>query len=459
MAELKDMSLGDVMRAIPGAFMKSFGRRRSEPGDGGSGYRVGPGGFSLVPLKTAADIWVDEIAALTLSTVWACVHAIAEGIASSEWTVYRRDQEGNRTSYFGRYYDLLNYMPNPEMTPFDFRMTVIINALLGHGGFAEIVPDSSGRPAALWPLAAARVMRHRDDSGRLGYRVKNSYRDDVIIDHEWMYMIRGRSMDGEATLPLIDSAREVLARAIATRDFGSTFYANGLNFGGLLIPKDGSNFPQKERDSFVAQLREEMAGARNAHGMFFVPTALDYKQLGVEPDKAQFIQTEQHLVEEIIRYFRVPPHKVQHLLRSTNNNIEHQGIEFERDGIRPWCVRMEQEADRQIMFAEKNLRSRINTDWLKEGDALSVANTESVRIHSGQSSPDEARRRRGDNPVPGGAGSKFMAQQGMTTLERVGEEPPASASPPEENPAGDKGPRPGVKSSVVHAFTLPRQGA
>lgn len=458
------LSFTQIARALPGAMMRSLRPGRKVTSEPSGGRRLS------IPMKTAADIYVDEMAALTLSVLWGGVHAISEALAASHWQVFREDTQGNRTPIRGRYYDLLNYEPNPEMTPFDFRMTLCMNALLSHGGYAEIVPDGAGRPAQLWPIAADRVERVRDENGELWFRVSNYYGPDAMLHHTEMFWIRGRSLDGEASLKMVDCAREVLARAIATRDFGSSFYANGLHLGGLLMPKNGTNYGNaEERQKFVDQLREMYSGARNANDIHFLPAELEYKELGVDPDKAQFILTEQHLVEEICRYLRMPPHKVQHLQRSTNNNIEHQGIEFVRDTLTPWAERLRQEADRKILFADRMVRTRIDLDWLREGDALSVANTESVRIHSGQSNPDEARRRRGENPVPGGAGKKFVMQRGMTTLENVGVEdaPEEDDGDLDLNPARDKGPRPSSKTAsrapravgaTVMPFTLPAPG-
>lgn len=367
------------------------------------------------------DEQIDEHIALTLSVVWACVMAIAEGIAASDWQTYLENEDGERTQVRGPLHRVLNERPNPEQSAFDFYVTLYANALLSRGGFAELVRDRRDYVHSLWPIRSIRVRRERRE-GELGFLVHNYSSADVWVHHTDMVAIRTLSLDGENAAPLIDFARSVLSRAKATRDFGSSFYANGTTFGGMFIPKDGVKIDGKAREDFLKSLRQTYGGARNAHGNLLLPAAMDYKSFGIDPDKAQFIQTEQHLVEEVCRYFRVPPHKVQHLLRATFSNIEHLGIEFVRDAVTPWAHRLRDEYNWKVCAFE-NLKCRADLDWLREGDAESVAKAESTRISSAQSSPDEARRRRGDNPIPGGAGAQFYMQGAMTTLDAIADAP------------------------------------
>jgi len=393
------------------------------------------------------DVYVDEYVALSLSTVWACIMAISEAIAASNLQVFTRDEEKNKVQLFGRYHKLLNDRPNPEQTAFDFIMTICVNALLGKGGFAEIVRDGRGRAVALYPIHYDRICRERHpETKELWFRVHNYTSEDAYIHHEDMFFIRGFALDGENTCSVVEFARDVLSRAVATRDFGSAFYRNGTNFGGVFLPKERIGLENAEK--YAGALRGQFAGARRAHGTYVMPDQFDYKPMGIEPDKAQFIQTEQHLIEEICRFFRVPPHKVQHLLRSTNNNIEHQGIEFVRDAVTPWAQRIREELNYKVLGAQSSLECRFDLDWLREGDAKSVAEAESMRIHSGQSCPDEARTRRGEDPQPGGFGKKFVVQQGMTTWEKVGEENGETANPSSE-PSDEEDE--GGPSLVIHS--------
>lgn len=391
----------------------------TSPAASGSAISPAPIGSVMPWSFIATDEHIDEAIALTLSAVWGCVMAISESIAASDWQTFEEKDDGVRTQKRGALYQLINERPNPEQSAFDFYMTLLSNALLSRGGFAEIVRDGRGLVHALWPIKASRVTRERV-AGELYFRVMNFTGVDAMIHHEDMLSIRTLSLDGENSSPIIDFARSVFSRAKATRDFGAAFYRNGTSFGGMFIPK--AVYPAEEREKFISSIRQQFSGARNSHGNVMLPVDMDYKTFGVDPDKAQFIQTEQHIVEEVCRYFRVPPHKIQHLLRSTFNNIEHQGIEFVRDAVMPWAMRIRDEMNWKVM-AYEGLKCRPDLDWLREGDAKSIAEAESTRIFSAQSSPDDARRRRGENPIPGGAGKRFFMQGANELIDTIIDRP------------------------------------
>lgn len=392
-------------------------------------------GGIVLQRPTTANIWIDEAKALSVSVVWGCVMAIAEGIGASEWTTYRFKDKRQREYDHGALYDLLNFQPNPEQTPIDFRIALLASALLSHGAYAEIVRDRRQRPVELWPIHPNRVCRDRDADGKLIFRVTNFGDEVSIIPARDMYWIRGRSTDGETPIAIIEYAREVLARAIAMRDFGSAFFGNGATFGGVFFPKEKGAINEDQAKRFTDFINEEHTGAANAHATFIVPYALDYQQLGVEPDHAQFLQSEQHIVEEICRYFRVPPHKVQHLLRATFSNIEHLGIEFVRDAVTPWAERMRQEADIKLnqpalLRSPARLRTRFDLDWLREGDAKSVAEADSTRANSGLNSHNEIRSKRGENDI-GPQGDQHLTNAGNTTLDKVGQDDAQKTIPSE----------------------------
>lgn len=393
-----------------------------------------PGGFFSFGLGPATDVFVDSAAALSLSTVWACVMNIASDVASSEWQVYEQTPDGQRHYRYDDAYDLLNYQPNPEQTAFDLRLTLLANALLGQYSVAEITRTVGGRAGALWPIATDRVRRDRLVSGGLVYRVQNFGREESILPAHDVFVIRPLSLDGETALPIIEAAKSVIARAISTRDFSTTFFSNGLSPSAVFTPKEGTTITKEAAEAYVKQIREYMTGARRGHGIMVLPHQLELKQIGTDPDKAQFLQTEQHLVEEICRYYRMPPHKVQKLDRATNNNIEHQGIEYKRDACNPWAVRQSQEASMKITTGSRRLRTAIDLDWLCEGDAKSIAEADSILVNAGLRNRDEVRRQRGVNPIPGGAGQMFTVQMGMGDLDAAkGRSPEGSQNSEDED--------------------------
>ncbi len=125
--------------------------------------------------------------------------------------------------------------------------------------------------------------------------------------------------------------------------------------------------------------------------------------------------------------FDVPPHKIGHLLRSTNNNIEEQGKDYVNK-ITPWAERLRQEAEKKLTLA-RGIVTRIELEWLAEGNAKDKADADAILVNNGIQNRNEVRRKRGLNSI-GPDGDKFTAQLAMTTLERIGEEKPEPVVPP-----------------------------
>jgi phage portal protein BeeE len=139
----------------------------------------------------------------------------------------------------------------------------------------------------------------------------------------------------------------------------------------------------------------------------------------------------QHQVETICRFFGVPPHKVQHLLRSTFSNIEHQSIEVVVDSIAPWAKLLEEEADFKL-FGRTNRQgyfTKIYLQGLMRGDAKSRGEFYKLMFETGAFSPNMILQFEDQNPI-GPDGDKHMVQSQYTTLERIGEEPVETVTAP-----------------------------
>jgi len=186
-----------------------------------------------------------------------------------------------------------------------------------------------------------------------------------------------------------------------------------------------------------AELEQLHGGWRNAHRWAILPEGAKVHQLSRAPGESQFIETRQHQVEEICRFFGVPPHKVQHLLRSTFSNIESQAIEVVVDSITPWVVRFEDEANHKLFgqnrvgyFVKLDLKGLLRGDFKSRQEGLQIMRRNGV-INANDWCDLE------DLPLIGPDGEKYIVEGNMTTLDRVGEEPepsePALPEPVEES--------------------------
>jgi HK97 family phage portal protein len=383
--------------------------------------RPGETRFVFLP-QQIAGVRVTEQTAIQISTVFACLSVISKSLASSTWEVFEEATDGSREMKpSSNLYRLLNVDPNPEITAFSFREALLFCAGLWGNGYAEIERDVMGRAVALWPLHPERVDPERDDDGRLVYKVWNQSGPATILPARDVYHLHGPGIDGLTGYRLARLAERAFGHSIAAETFGAAFYGNGAQMGSVL--ESDQNLTPLQIDDLSKRLDEQHKGPTRSHRPLLLGGGLKWKQQAVEPEKAQFIETRHLTVEEICRYFGVPPHKIAHLLRATNNNIEHQGIEFVRDGLTPWAERQRQEAEKKLRPANRRgLRTRIALEWLAEGDAKAKAVADSTLVNAGIMSRNEVRKRRGLKTVPDG--DKLTVQMNMTTLEKVGEEPP-----------------------------------
>lgn len=318
----------------------------------------------------AAGITVTPEIALQVSTVWACVEIITKAVSSQAWNVYERLPDGDRELLLNdQVAYLLNARANPEMSAISAREAITMAAVAFGNGYAEIEWDRMNRPVAIWPLSPDRVEPIRVD-GRLCYRVYNQLGPATILEMEDVIHIHGIGLSGLVGNNIIHQATHTIALSIAAERFAETYFGNNTQIGGVLT------YPQKLDDPSFARLKQEWiethAGPRNAHRPAILDQGAKWEQMAVGAEDAQMNQTRQAQVVEICRWFGVPPHKVAELTRSTNNNIEHQGMEFVRDACKPWAVRSQQEIDYKLLDTRgKDRFSEIDLEPLSQGDAVS----------------------------------------------------------------------------------------
>ncbi len=388
--------------------------------------------YIVVPSQTGG-VRVTPETALQISAVWACISVISKDIASSVWQVMRELPNGDRESRrLSSLYRLLNVAPNPEMTAFEFREAILIAALLWSNGYAEIERDAGGRPIALWPLHPDRVTLERDTGGNLIYRVWNPVSPEVFLPARDVFHIHGPGIEGLVGFDITRLASTLFGHTLAAKNFGSAFYANGAHAGQVL--ETAANLNTEQMKELRGNVVESLRGNKQL-GLFVATHGTKLTNQAIEPNKAQFIETLQYLTEDIARFFDVPPHKIGHLLRSTNNNIEEQGKDYVNK-ITPWAERLRQEAEKKLVLS-RGIVTRIELEWLAEGNAKDKADADAILVNNGIQNRNEVRRKRGLNSI-GPDGDKFTAQLNMTTLERIGEDKPEPIVPP-ALPAPDDG--------------------
>jgi len=311
----------------------------------------------------------------------------------------------------------------------EFREWMTAIAMLRGNAFAEIEDSPSGG-YQLWPI--------HPDAVRVEYAGKG--RRYMLMDmktREWKET-PGENIFHLAAfqgLSVVTLARETMGLTIAAERYAAKFFAQGQRPIGSIEMKEGSL-----SDDAYGRIRKQIdawhGGWENAHRMLILEEGATWKQIGLSAQDSQFLETRKFQVEEICRWFRVPPHKIAHLERSTNNNIEQQAIEFVSDAILPWAVRWEQAIRRDLILNPDRFYAKHNLEGLLRGDVKTRFGAYAVGISHGILNPNECREIEDRNPRKDSEGDAFRRPLNSTTTAN-----PASV-PPTGQPGGDR-PLPG----------------
>jgi HK97 family phage portal protein len=327
---------------------------------------------------------VTEESALTYTAVYAAVRILAETIASIPLHVYIRvGEDGKKRARGHPLYNILHNQPNTEMTAFSF-WEVMMFGLLFHGNcYAEIESDSFGDVTGLWPLLPQNMKVDRLD-GEIIYLYTLPEGKTVPIKKEQIFHVHGLSSNGLCGFSPLQMAREAIGLGLAAEEFGARFFSNGGNVSGVL--EHPTELGDEGRDNLRRSFEETYSGLSRAHRLMILEEGMKYVRIGIPPNEAQFLETRKFQVTEIARFFRVPPHMLADLERSTNNNIEHQSLEFVKFSIIPWGVRIEQTIlwklfsaqEKKYMFAEFSLEGLLRGDIKSRFEALHIARLDGI---------------------------------------------------------------------------------
>lgn len=407
--------------------------------------------------QSQAGVIVNEDTALTFAALWACVRVISQTVAALPWGVYEKTPEGRR-EVDGMVSWLLNSRPNPEMTAISFREALMAHVLTWGNGYAEILFDMAGRPSQLWLLAPDRVTPERnEETGELQYRVTNGDGSLTILPPSRVLHIHGLGFDGVMGYSPVRMAARSIGVGIAQETFAQAFYANGAVFGTVLEMPVKSMSPE-QIEAAENNLNDKGRGPAKAFSTKVVPEGSKPHNLTMPLQDAQFLESRKFSVSDICRWYGVPPHKIADLDRSTNNNIEHQGIEFVTDAIVPWAIRLEQEVNVKLFSyrAQGRVYTKMCVASLMRGDSKARAEYYRTMVTIGAMSINEVRALEELNGI-GSSGDAHLVQLNQTTLEYLVANPGAKAANGSSEPAQrneDTGDMPETPKNVIRAGAL-----
>jgi HK97 family phage portal protein len=351
--------------------------------------RVG-GGWNFLFGGTTSGKAVNERTAMQTSAVYACVRILAESVAGLPLHVYERTANGSKSTKPSHpLYQLLHDEPNREMTSFVFRETLMSHLLLWGNAYAQIIRDGRGFPIALYPLLPDRMAVDRNESGELVYTYQSD-KGQVKLRRENVLHIPGLGFDGLIGYSPIAMAKNAVGLALATEDYGAAFFANGANPGGVL---EHPGVIKPEQADRLRESWQSQFGGANAHKVAVLEEGLKFHQMSIPPEQAQFLETRKFQINEIARIFRVPPHMVGDLEKSSFSNIEQQSLEFVKYTLDPWVIRWEQSLQQALILPSEKatIFIKFNLDGLLRGDYQSRMQGYSTGIQNGFMSVNDVR--------------------------------------------------------------------
>ena len=371
--------------------------------------------------QSNSGVDVDEESALKISTVYACVKVISETIASLPLNLLKELTNGDSEKAKQHpLYTILKDVPNSEMSSFTFREMLMTNLLLWGNAYALIKRNKNGEIIELYPLKSKNMVVERDAvSNNIKYTYTNNRGITKTYSPKQIFHIPAFSFDGIIGVSPITYAREAMGLALATEEFGARFFGNGARPGGVLEHPGVLKDPEKLRESW----NKVYQGTANSHKVAVLEEGMKYHEIGMSPEDSQFLQTRSFQIAEICRIFRVPPHMVGDLSRSTFSNIEHQSIDFVVHTIRPWLVRWEQAITRALLSEEERTiyYAKFNVDGLMRGDFVTRMNGYAIARQNGWMSANEIRALENMNKIPADQGGDLYLLNGnMITAMNAG---------------------------------------
>lgn len=383
--------------------------------------------FSFLMGGSTSGKSVTERSSMQMTAVYACVRILSEAIAGLPLQLFRYKEGGGKERATDKnLYRLLHDEPNPEMTSFVFRETLMTHLLLWGNAYAQIIRNGKGEVIALYPLMPNKMSVDRDEKGQLYYTYSRANEEaatmtgnTVILKPSDVLHIPGLGFDGLVGYSPIAMAKNAIGMAIACEEFGAKFFANGAAPSGVLEHPGTIKDPAKVRDSW----NSTFGGSANSGKVAVLEEGMKYTPISISPEQAQFLETRKFQINEIARIFRVPPHMVGDLEKSSFSNIEQQSLEFVKYTLEPWVVRWEQALSRALLsITEKpTYFFKFNLEGLLRGDYQSRMNGYAIARQNGWMSANDIRELENQDRIPAEEGGDlYLINGNMLPLKKAG---------------------------------------
>lgn len=371
--------------------------------------------------SSKAGIHVTAEKALALSAVRACVTLLAESVAQLPCELYRREGEGRVRATDHPLYDLIHNQPNRKDTSFEYYEQGMGCLGLRGNHYALIDRDANAYVRELIPINPDKVTVLKGPDGLPYYQLEEV---NEILPARLIHHVRAFSLDGYLGLSPIQTNADVLGLALATEEHASGVFANGTTMSGVIErPLEADTINSQDKvDDILNRWKERHTGLRNAFSVAFLQEGMTYRQLSMDNEKAQLLESRGFSVEEVCRLYKVPLHMVQKNDKTTSwgSGIESMSLGFVIYTLLPWLKRIEAAQTRDLLLPDerKDYYIEFNVQGLLRGDQKSRYEAYAIGRQWGWLSVNDIRRLENMPPIPGG--DRYLIPLNMTDAAQAG---------------------------------------
>jgi HK97 family phage portal protein len=354
---------------------------------------------------------------LSLAAILQCVSLISQDVAKLPFDLFAKSDAGRTKVTEHPVHNLIHWEPNEEQIAFDFWQLMIVHKLIWGNAYAWIERDRAGRPMSLMPLMPTMTSPIRRQ-GRLFYAVKTRTKTDYLEAGDVIHL-KGVSLNGLEGLALLDLARDAVARAIAAGNFTSKFFKNGLKASGFMMFPNGMD--KTARDRAEGDFKKRIENSENAFRVHYLPDGIKFVSNSVSPSDGQMIESREHEVREVARYFNLPPSRLGLSDSVSYNSKSEDNQNYLDSALSPHLIQIAQECRRKLLTPQEKNDDHYfehNTKSLLMMSALQRFQIYALGIRVGVLNPNECRAAENMNAREGG--DIFLAQTNLAGYGQTG---------------------------------------
>ncbi len=367
--------------------------------------------------KSSSGKTVSAEKAIRLSAVWACTRLLSESVSTLPVKIYVKQPDGSRKlAQDHPVYQLLCRRPNQEMTPSRFMLSVVASLCPRGNAFVE-KKMIGNRLVSLIPLLPQNMVVKRLENGSLQYTYTDTSSQREIPVKNMMH-IRGFGLDGVCGMMPMMTGRDVIGAAMSVEESAAKIFENGLQSSGFLTAEQALNDEQRER---LRSYMTNFTSSKNAGKIMVLEGGMKYQGVTINPEAAQMLESRAFSIEEICRWFRVPPFMVGHVDKQSSwaSSVEGMNLLFLTNTLRPMLVNIEQEIARCLLDGSDDIYAEFSVEGLLRADTVGRSAYYTTALQNGWMSRNDVRRLENLPPIEGG--EIYTVQLNLTPLDQLRE--------------------------------------